>query len=745
MLANNLTPLNVKCTLIKLVTQGKVGISPPVRRALSSRLRLQHLKKGRVQRKDSDIYSGIGLHIPKYTQLLAENFHHLDLIQRKTQSMEDEYPNCHQNPNTTEAYPPAFEYCASGDDNRTITDDNVNEESGDVAMADQGPQRRGKLRADHGTSGAGASTGGKSVTALQGLLERNTLPVEVGITAVATLPFITSSVSLTPERDGGGRTDSVTGLNLRTQHPAERFVVLSDSPCHSSSNVADAEVSFVVKSLVSEPPIMTVAIATMVVADTSSILVPRVGGEPVHASIFADSTSAGTVGPDIAGPSQPAGTELSADTFYVSQDMDSETLHQIYVPKWNVVNKSALDGPDLFAEFNVRAARQTCLGAEVRMWLEHELRGREKFEGKYAMQANLLKERDAEIATVEAAEAARVSELDGLKERNAALKEQVAALESAVVIKDTELVSSNAQIAKLTQVLSNFQLSCDELSIKDASLESEKDKLIDQVFMLETTCSELRDEVSGYKLFKEQIEAVHDEQVKVLSYKVAGLDADLMGMALHLDEEFYPRFLTTIAGLRWILGRGLKLVVMKSAGIDYGKAGKGLANVAAYDPSTEAHFVSAMNALRVVDFPLFAQLAFKKDASITDIIGLLNLEGPAAETPEAEQLQPSPEQIMLHIHHVASQRLSISEAMIPLIEPLSAENLVGEASSSGVPALITTTALSTTFVQTGSVPPVSVADYEVSGAGPSTRVPSPLKFMFEKEELETTPEHTTVD
>ncbi|GKF61670.1 hypothetical protein Tco_0181724, partial [Tanacetum coccineum] len=47
--------------------------SPPVRRALSSRLRLQHLKKGRVQRKDSDISSGIGLHIPKYTQLLAES------------------------------------------------------------------------------------------------------------------------------------------------------------------------------------------------------------------------------------------------------------------------------------------------------------------------------------------------------------------------------------------------------------------------------------------------------------------------------------------------------------------------------------------------------------------------------------------------------------------------------------------------------------------------------------------------
>ncbi|GJZ03332.1 reverse transcriptase domain-containing protein [Tanacetum coccineum] len=58
------------------------ALSPPVRRALSSRLRLQHLKKGRVQRKDSDISSGIGLHVPKYTQLLAEmtDFTNLETI-----------------------------------------------------------------------------------------------------------------------------------------------------------------------------------------------------------------------------------------------------------------------------------------------------------------------------------------------------------------------------------------------------------------------------------------------------------------------------------------------------------------------------------------------------------------------------------------------------------------------------------------------------------------------------------------
>ncbi|GJY06846.1 retrotransposon protein, putative, ty1-copia subclass [Tanacetum coccineum] len=48
--------------------------SPLVRRALSSRLKLRHLRKVRIQRRDSDISSGIGLHVPKYTQLLAVEF-----------------------------------------------------------------------------------------------------------------------------------------------------------------------------------------------------------------------------------------------------------------------------------------------------------------------------------------------------------------------------------------------------------------------------------------------------------------------------------------------------------------------------------------------------------------------------------------------------------------------------------------------------------------------------------------------
>ncbi|GKF40740.1 hypothetical protein Tco_0124082, partial [Tanacetum coccineum] len=84
----------------------------------------------------------------------------------------------------------------------------------------------------------------------------------VGVTAVATLPFITSSVSLTPEREGDGHTDSVTGPNLRTQHLAKRYVISSDSSHHSNANAADDEVTSIVRSSAPPPPVLTTSVAT---------------------------------------------------------------------------------------------------------------------------------------------------------------------------------------------------------------------------------------------------------------------------------------------------------------------------------------------------------------------------------------------------------------------------------------------------------------------------------------------------
>ncbi|GKC54987.1 hypothetical protein Tco_1077732 [Tanacetum coccineum] len=471
-------------------------------------------------------------------------------------------------------------------------------------------------------------------------------PTEIGVTATASVPFITSSMTPTPEREGD----------------------LTDSSHHSSTHAVDDEVTSIVRSSMPPPSVLTAAVATTIIADVTFASAPRVGTGQVPPSIFRDSTSTSEANQDITGPSHPVGTQLSTDLFFVSQDVDSKTLHQIYISKWNVINDSTLDDPDI-CHGVIDHLAPPALFSQLR---------RKKFEDRCAIQAGWLKERDAEIASLKAqlslkeaesaeairlhsqvaiVEAARASEQNGLKERNMALEGQVVALEFEAATKDSELASSNTHIAKLTQDLSNLQLSCDELSIKASSLEFEKDKLVDQVSKLESTCSELRDKVSSYKLFKEHIEAVRDVQVKVLSDRFTELDANLMGMALHLDEEFYLRYLTTLAGRRWILIRGLKLVVMKclqspeylaslggaigraiykgmhvglAAGIDHGKAERDLTVIAAYDPSVEANYMFVVSALRTVNFPILAQLESYKDASIADLMGLLHLEGPAA-------------------------------------------------------------------------------------------------------------------
>ncbi|GJZ99565.1 hypothetical protein Tco_0672116 [Tanacetum coccineum] len=205
-----------------------------------------------------------------------------------------------------------------------------------------------KLKEDHGVSGdVGASTAGKSLVVLQGLLDSSTLAAKIGAIAATTIPFIASFVTPTPEREGGRHGDSVTGPNLRTQLTSERFVVLTDSSHHSSTHAADDEVTSIVRSSVPPPPVLIVAVATTIIADVTSAPAPRANTGQVPPSIFRDSASTSKANQDITGPSHPVGTELSTDSLFVLQDVDSETLHQIYIPKWNVTNDYALDDPDI--------------------------------------------------------------------------------------------------------------------------------------------------------------------------------------------------------------------------------------------------------------------------------------------------------------------------------------------------------------------------------------------------------------
>ncbi|GKA97142.1 hypothetical protein Tco_0825036 [Tanacetum coccineum] len=357
-----------------------------------------------------------------------------------------------------------------------------------------------KLRGDYRTS-SGDATGGKYSFVLKKLLANSMLNVEVSVAAVVTLPLVTSSVSATPEHESGALTDSITGLNLRTIGASKRFVISSDSSHHASTNASGAEGDSIIRSVI-VPPMMTENVVTSHAVTAPSLLVPETAikiTSPVHASMFHDSDSTETVRADATGPSYSAKQDLSMG----SRELNAETLHQVFVLQWNVLNDSILDDSDvsrefidhlapsalfsqiremdyhhLFTEFNVGTARQTCLNAEVRIRIEYYLRERGRLESEFKKQADLLKAKDDEIENLkaqlllkeaeateavglraqvfvdEATKKIHADEIGALKQRNVTLEDEkdslngkVTELQSSVSAKDLELKDLNAAVS----------------------------------------------------------------------------------------------------------------------------------------------------------------------------------------------------------------------------------------------------------------------------------------------------------
>nr|GEV53065.1 hypothetical protein [Tanacetum cinerariifolium] len=561
-----------------------------------------------------------------------------------------------------------------------------------------------KLRDDH--QSLPPLTGRKSFSALRGMVpEGYAIPSDVAESLVTAF--------MTPVYDVG-LVDSVSGLNLQTRPPI-----------------------YVVDVLV-----VTLFVTTTVDANVATG--SKAKDAPKDFEHIGDSASAGGVNADAANISKLKKPSTSSYSFKASQSLDTGIMHRVYVPRWNVTNDSVLDDP------------YVCLGEEVTTRAEHTLERKSELEDICAEQATLLSDKDGKInhlmsllslkeveaaeaislrsqlSMVEAADAAKGTELKDLKENNFSLKgeknvlsERVEALESVAASKEVELVSLSSQVVNLTADLFGFQLSHGELNYKVVSLEYKRDFLATQKNSLE----------SAFELFKQQLEKMQEKQVGVLSDRVAAIDFDLIEMVLYMDAEFYPRYLTTIAEQRWILSRGLRLVLEKclssseyllvmgkaighaidksmhdglAVGIEHRIAGRSITDVAAFNPFAESDYIAAINTLQGVSFSLLAQLEANKDASMVDIMDLIRLEGEAA-----------------------TRLLSLMDSILLLVEPLSTRNLSGEASSLTDFTIAATTAFSTTFAQSDLVPVALLIEVP----------PSPKVVFEEEEELDTTPEH----
>ncbi|GJV46015.1 hypothetical protein Tco_1430551 [Tanacetum coccineum] len=384
---------------------------------------------------------------------------------------------------------------------------------------------------------------------------------------------------------------------------------------------------------------------------------------------------------DVGGSSQLETSEESADSFYETAALNSEDAKRWYIPRWNITNDSLLDD-----------------GFSCRTLRDRFVLGRREKDAEIARLKSLVKEKETESAEKEA---------------------------------DVSLLDSRATYLK--SALDDSQAACDEARNLISSLSSERDGLASKVFTLH----------SAFRDFKEKMEAQQEAQAQELYNRVAELEAHVMDVSGRLEGEFYPAYLTALAGRRWLLKHGVELAMVKclkspeyqgilghalgravdygmqeglAAGHEHGVAGTPLSAVVAYNPeAAEAHYLDAVRALEDADFPLVQLLRSKKDSGMDEILDCFLLDGPLADLPEAAHLQPCLEQLSIPIYHADTKTVvgetSLSFALLNVhtraegarkhaaalrqlivdivSHPLSSQTLVGEASTSAATLPVT--------------------------------------------------------
>nr|GEU47032.1 transposase (putative), gypsy type [Tanacetum cinerariifolium] len=181
--------------------------------------------------------------------------------------------------------------------------------------------------------------------------------------------------------------------------------------------------------------------------------------------------------------------------------------------------------------------------------------------------------------------------------------------------------------------------------------------------------STIQEQVMREKKLKAAFKEFEQYEDNRVEQRCAKMDARLDALSIDFDEELYPHMLTAIAGRRWVIGRGLRLAMMKSnestelrqafadvvsAGIAKGMS-EGLKHgkaIEAYDPEAEAKYIAALHALKNLKYPPVDQLESLKDAPMDVIMASLHPESDTGDdAPQwIRELRPSSSQPTIPVY-----------------------------------------------------------------------------------------------
>nr|GEW99781.1 hypothetical protein [Tanacetum cinerariifolium] len=285
----------------------------------------------------------------------------------------------------------------------------------------------------------------------------------------------------------------------------------------------------------------------------------------------------------------------------------------IYRPEWGVANGSLLDTPEAYQDLAIQCQLSPAGGNGVTTALK--IRTGSKAAKEICSPGGSSGQKDS-----------------GARARDKKLK---ALLEAETNTKKAVEDKS----AGLSQELKNMRARFSDLQVSNEHVSQQ--------------VATLQQQVAGKEKLKAAFEEFKWQQDDWVEQRCAEMEARLDALSIDFDKEIYPHMLTAIAGRRWVIGRGLRLTMMKyDESLELRQAFVDPVSARIAKGLSEGLRHRLEHALKNLKYPLVDQLEGLKDASIDVIMAALYLESDTGD--DAPQyicdLRPSSSQLSIPVY-----------------------------------------------------------------------------------------------